>query len=226
VTPCQLRQLQRIILALAVQALALTFALGLDIDRLIQTVQHLGGQKSEVTEWQGMVENARSRTDTMDKLRQVNEYFNHRIAFYDDTAVWGQSDYWATPAETLAMGRGDCEDFAIAKYFSLQLAGVPIEQLRIVYVKARIGGSRSSIQQAHMVLAYYQTPDAEPLVLDNLITDLRPASQRSDLTPVFSFNSQGIWTSISGSDKAAAGGVGRLSRWQDLLQRARREGFD
>jgi predicted transglutaminase-like cysteine proteinase len=226
VTFCQLRQLRQIILALAVQGLALTFALGLDIDRLTQAVQRLGGQKSEVTEWQGMVENARSRTDAMDKLRQVNEYFNHRIAFYDDMVVWGQSDYWATPAETLAMGRGDCEDFAIAKYFSLQLAGVPIEQLRIVYVKARIGGSRSSIQQAHMVLAYYPTPDAEPLVLDNLITDLRPASQRSDLTPVFSFNSQGIWTSISGSDKAAAGGVGRLSRWQDLLQRARREGFD
>ena len=225
-TPCQPRQFRRLLVALVLQALALTIALSLDIDRMMQTVQRLGGQKSDVTEWQSMVATARSLTDTMDKLRQVNEYFNHKIAFYDDTAVWGQSDYWATPAETLAMGRGDCEDFAIAKYFSLQLAGVPIEQLRIVYVKARIGGSRSSIQQAHMVLVYYPAPDAEPWVLDNLITDLRLASQRTDLTPVFSFNSQGIWTSISGSDPAAAGGVGRLSRWQDLLQRARREGFD
>lgn len=225
-TPCQLRQFRRLLVALVLQALALTIALSLDIDRMMQTVQRLGGQKSDVTEWQSMVVTARPLTDTMDKLRQVNEYFNHKIAFYDDIAVWGQSDYWATPAETLAMGRGDCEDFAIAKYFSLQLAGVPIEQLRIVYVKARIGGSRSSIQQAHMVLVYYPAPDAEPWVLDNLITDLRLASQRTDLTPVFSFNSQGIWTSISGSDPAAAGGVGRLSRWQDLLQRARREGFD
>ena len=225
-TACHLRQLRPILLAIALQALVLSWASGVDVDRLTQAVVQFGGQKSEVTDWLAMISNARAATDPTGRLRLVNEYFNRRIDFYDDQAVWGQSDYWATPAETLAMGRGDCEDFAIAKYFSLQLAGIPVEQLRIVYVKARIGGSRSSVQQAHMVLAYYAAPDAEPIVLDNLITELRPASQRSDLTPVFSFNGQGIWTSMSGADQAAPGGVGRLSRWQDLLQRARREGFD
>jgi predicted transglutaminase-like cysteine proteinase len=161
-----------------------------------------------------------------DKLRRVNEFFNRRIRFADDREVWGQGDYWATPMETLAKGQGDCEDFTIGKYFTLLAAGIPDEQLRLVYVKARIGGSGSSIQQAHMVLAYYSAPDAEPLVLDNLITEIRPASRRPDLTPVFSFNSQGIWAGAMGGTAPSAGGIGRLSRWQDLLQRARREGFD
>jgi predicted transglutaminase-like cysteine proteinase len=165
-------------------------------------------------------------TSPTDKLLRVNEFFNRRIAFVDDLTVWGQTDYWATPAETLAMGKGDCEDFAIAKYFTLQNAGVANEQLRLIYVKAHIGGAASPIQQAHMVLAYYPTPDAEPLLLDNLITDIRPASRRTDLTPVFSFNSQGIWPGAGGGDPQGSGGIGRLSRWQDLLQRARQEGFD
>lgn len=77
-----------------------------------------------------------------------------------------------------------------------------------------------------MVLVWYATPDAEPLVLDNLINDIRPASRRSDLLPVFSFNSQGIWQGVAGKEPQSTGGIGRLSRWQDLLQRARQEGFD
>lgn len=128
--------------------------------------------------------------------------------------------------ETLAKGAGDCEDFTIAKYFTLLNANVPVEQLRLIYVKARIGGMNSNLQQAHMVLAYYESPDAEPLVLDNLITDIRPASRRMDLSPVFSFNSQGIFKGVDAKTKPETGGVTQLSRWSELLQRARAEGFD
>jgi predicted transglutaminase-like cysteine proteinase len=197
-----------------------------DMDQLLATFQRLGGNTTLFRDWQKLREDAKSLSGSEDKLRRVNEFFNRRIQFADDQQVWGQSDYWATPMETLAKGRGDCEDFTIAKYFTLLDAGVPNSQLRLVYVKARIGGMNSSLQQAHMVLAYYESPDAEPLVLDNLITDLRPASRRPDLSPVFSFNSQGIWQGAGGSDPQSAGGIGRLSRWQDLLQRARQEGFD
>lgn len=161
-----------------------------------------------------------------DKLSRVNEFFNRRIHFGEDQQIWGQSDYWATPMETLAKGWGDCEDFSIAKYFSLLALGIPADQLRLVYVKAQIGGPYSPIQQAHMVLAFYASPEAEPLVLDNLITDIRPSSRRPDLQPVFSFNSQAIFPGVAGNAAAGPGGVGRLSRWQDLLQRARAEGFD
>ena len=74
-----------------------------------------------------------------------------------------------------------------------------------------------------MVLAYYATPLAEPLVLDNLTTEIKPASQRRDLQPVFSFNGEGIWNGVAGK---GPGGPGSLSRWTDLLQRARHEGLE
>ena len=77
-----------------------------------------------------------------------------------------------------------------------------------------------------MVLAYYLQPDAEPLVLDNLIGEIRPASRRPDLVPVFSFNSDGVFAGVSGKESTPVGGTGRLSRWEDLLKRARAEGFE
>ncbi|WIM06809.1 MAG: transglutaminase-like cysteine peptidase [Candidatus Nitricoxidivorans perseverans] len=202
-------------------------ACALDFDRLLAGIGQRFGPAAVASfrDWRRLLDEAPALS-VPDKLRRVNEFFNRRILFLDDIKVWGQSDYWATPLETIGKGQGDCEDFTIAKYYTLLNAGMPNENLRLVYVKARIGGPSSTVQQAHMVLAWYATPDAEPLVLDNLITDIRPASRRPDLQPVFSFNSQGIWQGAGGGAPSAAAGPGRLSRWQDLLQRARAEGFD
>ena len=124
-----------------------------------------------------------------------------------------------------ARGRGDCEDFAIIKYYTLKEAGIPISKLRLVYVKAKLNGPSGATLQAHMVLAYYPAPNAEPMVLDNLVTDIRPATQRTDLQPVFSFNSEAIWAGVTGNSPKGTG-TGQLSRWQDLLQRARKEGIE
>lgn len=156
------------------------------------------------------------------RLQAVNEFYNRRILFREDTHAWGQIDYWASPIETLARGQGDCEDYAIAKYFSLLVAGVPAQRLRLVYVRAVIGGPGGPTQ-AHMVLAYFATPDADPLILDNLVTALRPASRRPDLTPVFSFNAEGLWQ--GGSATSAGDPTARLSRWREVLRKAREEGF-
>ena len=155
------------------------------------------------------------------QLQAVNEFFNRRVLFRDDTEAWGQTDYWASPMETLDRGQGDCEDFAIAKYFSLLAIGMPIPKLRLVYVRAQIGGPQG-VQQAHMVLAYYAAPGAEPLILDNLITEVRPASRRPDLVPVFSFNSEGLWQGVG--SPAAGDPAARLSRWRGVLEKARTEG--
>jgi predicted transglutaminase-like cysteine proteinase len=197
----------------------------LDLARLQAVLRQLGGSPAAFSDWQHLLTESKD-LPTADKLRRVNEFFNRRIQFLTDQEIWGQADYWATPMETLAKGKGDCEDYTIAKYFTLLNLGIPNDQLRLVYVKARIGGAASNIQQAHMVLAFYPSPDADPLVLDNLITDIRPASRRSDLQPVFSFNSQGIFNSADGHATLGAGGTGQLSRWHELLQRARKEGFD
>lgn len=156
------------------------------------------------------------------RLAAINTFFNRRIAFADDVEIWGESDHWASPLETLEKGRGDCEDYAIAKYFSLLATGMPAAKLRLVYVRAVIGGSGGPVQ-AHMVLAYYAQPQAEPLILDNLISEVRPASRRPDLTPVFSFNSEGLWQGV-GSTSAGDPAV-RLSRWREVLAKARAEGF-
>lgn len=146
------------------------------------------------------------------QLRLVNSFFN-RSRFVTDQEHWGEEDYWATPVELLTTNGGDCEDFSIAKYLTLKSMGVPDEQLRIVYVKAL------ELNQAHMVLAWYPEPDADPLILDNLINDIKPASQRPDLEPVYSFNGDGLWLNRSENDNKRIGNADRLSHWQDLNSR-------
>ncbi|MDC8771201.1 transglutaminase-like cysteine peptidase [Roseateles albus] len=153
------------------------------------------------------------------RLTALNSYLNRRIEFHDDIEVWGKVDFWASPLEALDKGRGDCEDYAIAKYLSLIAAGTPVAKLRMVYVRAMVGGR----SLAHMVLAYYAEPGAEPLILDNLIGDVRPASQRPDLQPVFSFNGEGLWQGVGAT--SAGDPMVRLSQWRDLLAKARAEGF-
>ena len=159
-----------------------------------------------------------------EQLKAVNRFFNRGIRFSDDPIVWRSKDYWATPLETFSKGAGDCEDFVIAKYLSLRLLGIPDEKLRLIYVRARLGGPNSSLTQAHMVLGYYETPTAQPLVLDNLIGDIQPASRRTDLSPIFSFNSSGLW--VQGADRPSASSTERLSRWRDLVARLTEEGFE
>lgn len=118
-----------------------------------------------------------------DTLQIVNDAINGQMKWVDDKTHWGTDDYWATPAESSSSAGGDCEDFSIAKYYLLKELGVPLERLRITYVRAlKLGG------QAHMILAYYERPGAEPLILDNMEPRVRPASQRADLDPVYSFN--------------------------------------
>ena len=194
---------------------------------MLEMVMQRGGDAAaqRFQSWRSLVLTGGVGTD-LERLTRVNEFFNKHIAFAEDSVVWGQADYWATPLESLGQGRGDCEDYVIAKYFTLHLIGVAPDKLRLVYVRARTGSGDVASAQAHMVLAYYAQPDAEPLVLDNLISQIRPASRRPDLAPVFSFNNEGVFTGMPGKSDVKIGGVGRLSRWEDLLKRARAEGFE
>lgn len=160
-----------------------------------------------------------AKLDEVAKLTLVNSFFDDRIRYAEDQEVWGVPDYWASPLEVLQKGAGDCEDYAIGKYMTLASAGVPIAKLRMVYVRALLDGK----SVAHMVLAYYAQPGAEPLILDNLISEVKPASQRPDLTPVFSFNSEGLWNGVGVSSMGNP--VARLSQWRDLLAKVKDEGF-
>lgn len=147
-----------------------------------------------------------------EKLKQVNDFFN-QVRFLDDSIHWGQKDYWATPVEFLISNGGDCEDFSIAKYYTLQEVGVDMSKLSISYVKAL------ELNQAHMVLTYYETPASIPLVLDNLIPEIKPASQRLDLLHVYTFNGDNLWLSKKGRRTTLVGTSDRLGPWVQLKSR-------
>lgn len=195
-----------------------------DLDRMQQLARERygAGAAEAVAAWRLMVADA-GALDEQEKLQRVNTFLNRRTSFDDDIVIWKEKDYWATPLETLARSAGDCEDFSIAKYMSLRLLGIPAEKLRLIYVRASIGARGSGVSQAHMVLGYYPSPDAEPLVLDNLIGDIRTASRRPDLFPIFSFNSEGLW--VSGASTSSADPTTRLSRWRSVLERMQQEGL-
>ena len=186
---------------------------------MAQAAQRLGPRAvAALAQLQNLLQQG-ATLDEEGQLAAVNGFYNRRIVFAEDSEVWGQADHWASPLEALEKGRGDCEDYAIAKYFSLLSMGMPVARLRLVYVQAQVAGAN----QAHMVLAYYAQPNAEPLILDNLIGSVRPASRRPDLVPVFSFNSEGLWQGVG--TQSAGDPQARLSRWREVLAKARAEGF-
>lgn len=196
------------------------------LDRFVQLASNRYGEHARqvMLAWRSIILEGASLSER-ERLELVNTFVNRNVGFAEDQLVWGQNDYWATPIETIGLGLGDCEDISIAKYVSLWMSGVPVERLRLTYVRAELGRQGSGITQAHMVVAYYETPDAEPIILDNLINDLRPASRRPDLTPVFGFNSEGMWVG-GNSLPVLADPTSRLSRWRDVLRRMREEGLD
>jgi predicted transglutaminase-like cysteine proteinase len=165
--------------------------------------------RQRVLYWNDLITSNRDLSDT-DKLKKVNEFFNE-LEFVNDIDHWGKEDYWATPLQMLTSNGGDCEDFSIAKYFTLREMGIPAERMRLTYVKAL------ELDQAHMVLTYYATRDAEPLVLDNLVADILPSSKRKDLLPVYSFNGNGLWLAKSRGTDQRIGNSSRLSRWKEVL---------
>ena len=195
-----------------------------DLDKMSLLAQQRYGASGAKTvqQWRILIDQTRSLPES-EKVKRINEFINQHIAFRDDQELWGQADYWATPLETLGRGAGDCEDFTIAKYVTLKLLGIPIERMRLIYVRAQIGGPHSRVSQAHMVLGYYPKPGDEPMILDNLVTDIYPASRRDDLTPVFSFNSEGLWVGQSPTGSAA---TARLSRWRGVIERMQQDGLE
>lgn len=179
---------------------------------LTETEQQYGAAaKKRLLAWQSLIRDNGSLTDE-EKLEKVNAFFN-QIQFVDDLIHWKKKDYWATPVEFLVTAGGDCEDFSLAKYFTSKALGIPEKKINMTYVKAL------RPNQAHMVVTYYKTPGAIPLVLDNLVPEIQPATKRRDLIPVYSFNGIGLWLAKSRGKGAKVGNSEQLKRWQNLLNR-------
>ena len=167
--------------------------------------------EKRVDAWKELIATKQSAPESY-KLTLVNDFIN-RLNFVDDIDHWKKEDYWATPLETIKTDGGDCEDFVIAKYFTLKYLQVPEERMRITYVKAL------SINKAHMVLSYFLTPESDPLVLDNLDREIKLSSQRKDLLPVYSFNAEGLWLAHQRGQGQYVGDSSKISLWQKLLEK-------
>lgn len=182
-------------------------------DQALDNIEQEYGEQARgrVVSWNELIRESRD-VDEREKLRIANDFFN-KLAFVNDIDHWGKEDYWATPVQMLASNGGDCEDFSIAKYFTLREMGIPAERMRLTYVKAL------ELNQAHMVLTYFATPGDDPLVLDNLDTTIRLASDRKDLLPVYSFNGNGLWLAKARGNDQRIGHADRLSRWKEVIAR-------
>ncbi len=201
----------------ATLVLAEGVALGPEVIRAVQ--EKYGAPAAQrVREWQRLMSDNQDRSE-QEKLGMVNNFFN-QLRFSSDIRLWGKTDYWATPIEAIGKGAGDCEDYSIAKYFTLRELGVPDSKMRIMYVKAL------RLDQAHMVLTYYPSPSAVPLVLDNINKRILPATRRTDLAPVYSFNGDGLWLAKSRDRGLRVGTSKRINLWQDLKARMQREKGD
>lgn len=169
--------------------------------------------RKRLVNWSRLVIRNTKRTD-LEKLKLVNNFFN-KVQFISDKKHWKKTDYWATPLEFLTTNGGDCEDFSIAKYFTLRELGVPMEKLRLTYVKSL------TLNQAHMVLSYFVEPVADPLILDNIIKKIKPASDRRDLIPVYSFNGEGLWIAKERGQGRFVGDSRKISPWNKMMGRMR-----
>jgi predicted transglutaminase-like cysteine proteinase len=174
-------------------------------------------------ELQTLITTLKSAPET-EKLKQINDFFNRKINFGEDMDVWGKSDYWATPLESIGRLAGDCEDYSIAKYSFLKVLNVSNDKLRLTYVRAELMNQDRRVVLAHMVLSYYSTPQSEPLILDSLVPEIMPSSNRRDLTPIFSFNDKGLW--VGSSSKPKGESTSHLSRWRDVLMRIQADGIN
>ncbi len=122
------------------------------------------------------------------QLSLVNAWVNQQIRYTDDNAVYHRADYWASPAQSLK-GRGDCEDYAIAKYASLKALGFGDDRLRIIIVndtRKNLGHAVLSVRTAQGIY-----------ILDNQNPRPMLHQQISYYAPVSSFNANGRWINIA-----------------------------
>ena len=171
--------------------------------------------KKRVVIWDKMLQKAKKYKKIVKKLKAVNDYFN-KIKYMSDKKVWKKKDYWASPFEFMGVGAGDCEDFAIGKYFALRALNIPDKKLKITYVKLKHKNGR---MEAHMVLNYYHKSTSTPIVLDNANKALKLASKRKDLKPIYSFNASGLWQAQNKSKKLKSKGKNKLKKWQSMMSR-------
>jgi predicted transglutaminase-like cysteine proteinase len=140
----------------------------------------------QARDWQRFLAGLAGRPP-VEQARAVNRYAN-RWPYRTDQQVWGRSDHWASPLDFL-LRSGDCEDYAIMKYVSLRLLGVPAEMLRLVVLQD------TARDLAHAVLTV--TVGDATYVLDNLADNLARPAALPHYVPYYSVNEDDRWVHVS-----------------------------
>ena len=147
-----------------------------------------------------------------------------------DIETTGEEDHWDTPLEFVARGAGDCEDFAIAKYFMLLESGLAPELVRLAFVfytgdAKALGVTAARPKRTHVVVLQYQhIGDRDPLVLD-AVPHIAPLSEREDLHLVFEFAADGSYASAVAESVVSGRAISRMvAKWSDVLDRMRGDG--
>jgi predicted transglutaminase-like cysteine proteinase len=118
------------------------------------------------------------------QLEEANRAVNQVVRYVSDFAQHGEADRWSAPLATFATGKGDCEDYAIAKYAALTEAGFPRADLRLVLVRD------GAVRQDHAVLA--ARLDGHWLILDSRQSELIDDNDATSFTPLFAINERGV----------------------------------
>ena len=106
----------------------------------------------------GIVDAAKKREGRA-RIGEINRAVNLSIAAASDKIQYGVEDRWASPLTTFTSGRGDCEDYALAKYAALRAVGFDDSDLRLLIVPL------PASQTDHAVLSVRH--EGRWLVLDN-----------------------------------------------------------
>ena len=155
----------------------------------------------------------KSFDNVLKKLSHVNSFYNQILPVKDKTK-YKVDDHWATPKEFLINGRGDCEDYAIAKYFTLLETGISKDKLFLSIVQVKNEATY------HMVLLYIENKKAMPLVLDNLSFKVVPFDIRKKLIPKVIFNEKEAYVLKNKKIyKKANINWGKIDKWALLLNR-------
>ena len=120
------------------------------------------------------------------QLNSVNFYLNQLISQYDSVSQKCE-DYWKTPVEFLVSGSGDCEDYAIIKYYTLVKLGFDKRKLFLTVVVDKYS------KTYHMVLSYFDKKNFPPLILDNLSFKILRLDKRDDLEVKKLLNEYGVY---------------------------------
>lgn len=141
-----------------------------------------------------------ARAEGLARAGIVNRGVNAAIAYSSDQEQWQKDDVWSAPIAadktgTFQTGKGDCEDYAIAKYIALLEAGVAAADLQILVVRDTVARIDHAALAARI--------DGRWLLLDNRWSRLLEESEATFFTPLFALNEAGVQRFGTGNDQIA-----------------------